>query len=134
MFCCIWGSPHSSVSKESACNIGNPGSIPGSGRSSGERNGNPLQSSRLENSMYRGAWQGIVHGILIVGHDLVTKSPPLLYLEHILTQSLVFKLLYFFLSMNTINLFKTLCFKHLWISNACMSFVMSKSLHNNIVT
>ena len=49
--------------KESACNAGNPGSIPGSGRSSGEENGYPLRYSCLENSMDRGALQAIVHGI-----------------------------------------------------------------------
>ena len=43
----------SSVGKESAFNTGDPGSIPGSGRSSGEGNGNPLQYSCLENSMDR---------------------------------------------------------------------------------
>ena len=42
--------------KESACNAGDPGSIPGLGRSLGERNGNPLQYSCLENPMDRGAW------------------------------------------------------------------------------
>ena len=47
---------HSLVSKESACNAGDPGSIPGSGRSPGEGNGNPLQYSCLENPMDRGAW------------------------------------------------------------------------------
>ena len=41
--------------KESACNAGDPGSIAGSGRSSGEGNGNPLQYSWLENPMDRGA-------------------------------------------------------------------------------
>ena len=40
---------------ESACNVGNLGSIPGSGRSPGEGNSNPLQYSCLENSMDRGA-------------------------------------------------------------------------------
>ena len=40
--------PHSSVSKESACNGGDPGSIPGLGRFPGERNGKPLQYSCLE--------------------------------------------------------------------------------------
>ena len=50
------GFPHSSVDKESACNSGDPGSIPGSGRSPGEGNGNPLQHSCLENPMDRGAW------------------------------------------------------------------------------
>ena len=42
--------------KVSAYNAGDPGSIPGSGRSPGEGNGNPLQYSCLENSMDRGAW------------------------------------------------------------------------------
>ena len=43
--------PNGSVSKESACNAGDPGSIPGSGRSPGEGIGHPLQYSGLENSM-----------------------------------------------------------------------------------
>ena len=43
--------PRSSVGKESACNAGDLGSIPGSGRSPGEGNGNPLQCSCLENPM-----------------------------------------------------------------------------------
>ena len=42
---------------------GNMGSIPGSGRSPGRGNGNPLQYSCLKNSRYRGAWQAAVHGI-----------------------------------------------------------------------
>ena len=42
--------------KASAHNVGDPGSILGLGRSSGEENGNPLQYSRLENPMDRGAW------------------------------------------------------------------------------
>ena len=49
--------------KESACNGGDPGSIPESGRSPGEGNGNPLQYSCLENSMERGAWWSLVHGV-----------------------------------------------------------------------
>jgi len=40
-----------------------PGSIPGSGRSPGEENGNPLQYSSLENPMDKGAWQASVHGV-----------------------------------------------------------------------
>ena len=43
--------------KESACNVGDLGSIPESGRSPGEENDNPLQCSCLENSMDRAAWQ-----------------------------------------------------------------------------
>ena len=53
----------SSHSKESACNVGDPGSIPGWGRSPEEGNGNPLQYSCLENSMDRGAWWATVHGV-----------------------------------------------------------------------
>ena len=52
------GFPHSSVGKESACNAGDPGSIPGSGRPTGEGKGYPLQYSGLENSM-----DCIVHGV-----------------------------------------------------------------------
>ena len=43
--------------------LGDVGSVPGSGRSPGEGNGNPLQYSCLENSMDRGAWQATVHGV-----------------------------------------------------------------------
>ena len=54
----IWhqGFPGGSDSKASAYNAGDLGSIPGSGRSPGEGNGNPLQYSCLENSMDGGAW------------------------------------------------------------------------------
>ena len=55
--------PGGSDSKESACNAGDLGSIPGSGRSPGEGNGNPLQYSSLENSMDRRACQVTVHGV-----------------------------------------------------------------------
>ena len=48
--------------KECACNAGDLSSIPASGRSPGEGNGNPLQYCCLENSMDRGAWWAIVHG------------------------------------------------------------------------
>ena len=53
----------SSDGKASVCNAGDLGSIPGSGRSFGEGNGNPLQYSYLEKSMDRGAWQATVHGV-----------------------------------------------------------------------
>ena len=49
--------------KKSACNVGDLGSIPGSGRCPGEGNGYPLQYSGLENSMDRGAWRAKVHGV-----------------------------------------------------------------------
>ena len=59
--CGYQGFPCSSVSKESACTAGDLGSIPGSERPPGEGNGNPLQSSCLENPMDRGAWQATVY-------------------------------------------------------------------------
>ena len=49
--------------KEFACNARDLGSIPGSGRSRGKGNGNPLQYSCLENSMDRGDWQVAVHRV-----------------------------------------------------------------------
>ena len=49
--------------KESACNGGDPGLIPRSGRSPREGNGYPLQYSCLENSMDRRAWQATIHGV-----------------------------------------------------------------------
>ena len=52
-----------SDSKVSACNAGDPGWISGSGSSSGERNGYPLQYSCLKNSMVRGAWQATLHWV-----------------------------------------------------------------------
>jgi len=55
--------PYSSDDKESACNAGDLGLIPGSGRSPGEGNGNPLQYSCLENPMDRGAWWATVYGV-----------------------------------------------------------------------
>ena len=55
--------PGGSDGKESSCNAGDPGSIPGSGRCPGEGNGNPLQYSCLENPMDRGAWRATVLGV-----------------------------------------------------------------------
>ena len=57
----LLGFPSSSDGKASVCNAGDPGSIPGSGRSSGDGNGKPLQYSCLENSMDGEVWQATVH-------------------------------------------------------------------------
>ena len=54
--------PSGSYGKESACNVGDLGLIPGSGRSPGEGNGYPLQYSCLGNPMDRGAGRATVHG------------------------------------------------------------------------
>ena len=59
-----WCFSGGSDGKESACNVGDLGSIPGLGRSPGEENGYPLQYSCMEISMDRGAWQAIAfHGV-----------------------------------------------------------------------
>ena len=57
------GFPGGSDGEEPACNAGDLGSIPGSERSPGEGNGNPLQYSCLENPRDRGTWQTIVHRV-----------------------------------------------------------------------
>ena len=57
------GFPGGSDSKESTCNAGDKGSIPGLGRSPEEGNSNPLQYSCLENPMDGEAWQATVHGV-----------------------------------------------------------------------
>ena len=57
------GFPCSSVGKGSACSAGDPGSIPGLGRSPGGGNGNPLQYPCLENLMDREAWWAAVHRV-----------------------------------------------------------------------
>ena len=56
--------PGGSEGKVSACSAEDLGSIPGSGRSPGEGNGNPLQYSCLENPMDGGVWQATVHGVI----------------------------------------------------------------------
>ena len=57
------GFPGGSDSKECACNVGDLGSIPGLGRSSGGGHSNPLQCSCLENRIDRAAWWAMVHNV-----------------------------------------------------------------------
>ena len=59
--------------QETTYNAGDLGLIPGSGRSPGGGNGNPLQYSCLGNPIDRRAWQATGYGITRVGHDLATK-------------------------------------------------------------
>ena len=81
------GFPGGSEGKASACNVGDPGSIPGLGRSPGEGNGNPLQYSCLKNFMDREACRATVHGVtrsqtrlsnftLTLTHYFANKGPP----------------------------------------------------------
>ena len=58
------GFPRGSAGKESACNVGDLGSIPGLRRSPGEGSGYPLQYSCLENPMDRGTWWSTVYGVV----------------------------------------------------------------------
>ena len=72
LICCLawsWGFPGGSDSKESSCNAGDPGSIPGLGRSPGEGNGNPLQCSCLEKPRDKGAGGLPSMGSHRVGYD-----------------------------------------------------------------
>ena len=62
-FSCCYNFPGDSDGKESAHNVRDTGSLPGSGGAPGEGNGYPLQYSCLENSIDRGAWWGTVHGV-----------------------------------------------------------------------
>ena len=57
--------------KESACNAGNLGSIPGTGRYTREGKGSPLQYSCLKNSINREAWWATVHGVAVGAHTLL---------------------------------------------------------------
>ena len=104
----FWGFPGSPVGKESSCNAVDPCSIPGSGRPPGGGHGKPLQYSYLENSMDRGAWWAIVHGI--------TKSWT--WLSEIIHESIQNSRIWF-------------CFVPLWSkfplpsgSNACMNICL----------
>ena len=65
--------PGGSDDKESTCNAGDPGLIPGLGRFPGEGNGYPLHYSYLENSMDKRAWQAIGHGVAKSQTGLRTK-------------------------------------------------------------
>ena len=67
------GFPHSLVGKESECNAGDLGSIPGLERPPVEGNDNPLQYSWLENPMDRRAWQSTVYGVARVEHNWAIK-------------------------------------------------------------
>ena len=68
------GFPDGAVGKNPPANAGEIDSIPGSGRSSGGRNGNPLQYSCLENPVDRGAWWATVHGVSKSGTRLSDRA------------------------------------------------------------
>ena len=88
--------PGGSDSKASAYSAGDLGSTPGSGRSPGEGNGNPLQYSCLENPMGGGAWWAIVHGV--AESDTTERL-------HSLT---IYVCIYIYISLSRVRLFVTL--------------------------
>ena len=112
------GFPCSSVSKESACSAGHPGSIPGLGRSPGEGNGNPLQYSCLENSMDWEAPQSLV-GYSSWGRKELDTTERLHLLTHLIFHC---KYIHFLHSSTDGHLGTTFCL--LWIITTCvqMSF------------
>ena len=72
-----------------AGNTGDSDSIPGSGRSPGGGNGNPLLSSCLENPMDRGLWKAMVHGVAESQRRLKWLSTIFMYFKHIMSTRLV---------------------------------------------
>ena len=74
------GLPCGSELKNPPASAGDTGSIPGSGRSPGEGNGNPHQYSCLENPTVRGAWQATVYGVARVRHNWAPKPPRPIFL------------------------------------------------------
>ena len=79
-----WNFSGGSDGKESACNVGDPGSIPGLGRYPEEGNGYPLQYCCLENSMDRGAWR-----LQSLGHQESDMTERLTHHTHTHTQSVI---------------------------------------------
>ena len=67
------------------------GSVPGSERSPGEENGNPLQYSCLENPMDRGVWWATVHGLQRIGNDLSTEYTGMHQIKLSPSQAFVFQ-------------------------------------------
>ena len=84
------GFPGGLDGKVSTFNVGDPSSIPRSGRSPGAENGNPLQYSWLENPMDRRARQATVHGVTKVWHILATKPAP--YIKYIANENLLYSI------------------------------------------
>ena len=112
----------SSDGKESACNAGGLGSIPGLGRSPGEGNGNPLQCSCLKNPMDRGVWRAIVHGRLkeLNTTERLTLSFFTWKMEAASpkkTQLLNAELIYFQMSVIYLTVFFLICTTYCFYSN-----------------
>ena len=101
--------PGSSDGKESACTAGDPVSIPGSGRSPGEGNDNPLQCSFLENPMDRGAWWATIHG--------VAKNQTGLNDPHFNSASSVISIIHQFNSLIYQNIPQFIMSGFFWLSN-----------------
>ena len=112
-----WASLVAQRLKHLPCNVGDLGSIPGSGRSPGEGNGNPLQDSCLENPMDGGVWWATVHG--------VTKSWTRLsdFTNHYSLLCSLFRMLQFRILKYEICFYSVHVFK--WILEVLNTFVIS---------
>ena len=108
-----------------SCNAGDPGSIPGLGRSPGEGNGNPLQDSCLENPMDRGAWQTTVHGVG-VGYNWVTNTHTHYFLRYWFCPI-------FYLLSHTEAQIKWILILNLLLSSVCFSFILPE-LNSGLLT
>ena len=83
--------PGGSDSRDSACNAGDPGSIPGSGRSPGKGHGSPFQYSCLENLMDRGACQATIHEVAVLDMtEQLTHTHPTLKSHTTTLESLIY--------------------------------------------
>ena len=110
------GFPGSSAVKNLPANAGDTGSIPGLGRSSGEWNGNPLQSSCLGNPMDRGTWQATVHGVSKSWTRLSTWTPTKDFLHSLGCPSTPRDYLQFYTCRSVLS---PMCF-HRWHSQSCL--------------
>ena len=110
---CQEGPPWGLNDKESACQAGDEGLIPASGRSPGEGNGNPLRYSCLGNPMDRGAWWGYSPwGHKRVGHDIATKRQQrcsIVCAQHGLSIWVVSSLVWWRIMLSQICTYKLLC-------------------------
>ena len=96
------GFPGGSVVKNPPANAGDAGSIPGSGRSPGVGNGNPLQYSCLGNPMDRGAWWAIVHRITKSRMQLQQLNTYAYYFSRFHIYALIYGIFFLFLADFTV--------------------------------
>ena len=126
----LWGLPSGSVVKSQPASVGDAGdrgSIPGSGRSLGEGNGNPLQYSCLGNILDRGAWRATVYSKR-VGHDRATEHTYIVSTFYFIAY-FINKNSYYFIKILLYNKWCTNCFIIVLITQLCKNTIIH-ILHN----